>query len=89
MGGSNHICPWWLCYSFDNPVRRLFHDPRKMLGGYLKPGMRVLDIGCGMGYFSLAMAKMVGVSGRVIALDLQGKTIEALLRAEGDRRGGG
>lgn len=33
--------------------------------------MTVLDMGCGPGYFSIALAKMVGSSGRVIAADLQ------------------
>lgn len=33
--------------------------------------MTVLDVGCGPGFFSIAMAQMVGKSGRVIASDLQ------------------
>jgi len=33
--------------------------------------MNVLDIGCGPGFFSVDMARMVGKSGRVIAADLQ------------------
>lgn len=33
--------------------------------------MRVLDVGCGPGFFSIELAKMVGESGRVIAADLQ------------------
>lgn len=33
--------------------------------------MTVLDIGCGPGFFSIALAKLVGISGRVIAVDLQ------------------
>lgn len=33
--------------------------------------MVVLDVGCGPGFFSLDMARMVGSSGRVIAADLQ------------------
>jgi ubiquinone/menaquinone biosynthesis C-methylase UbiE len=38
--------------------------------------MNVLDIGCGPGYFSIEMAKMVGPDGRVISADLQ----EGMLR---------
>jgi cyclopropane fatty-acyl-phospholipid synthase-like methyltransferase len=38
-----------------------------MLGPYVKPGMTVLDVGCGMGFFSIGMARMVGDEGRVIA----------------------
>lgn len=33
--------------------------------------MTVLDVGCGPGFFSIDMAKMVGENGRVIAADLQ------------------
>jgi ubiquinone/menaquinone biosynthesis C-methylase UbiE len=68
---GEHVCPWWLAYSFDNPVRRLIHPPEKVLAGLVHPGQTVLDIGCGMGHFSLGMAHMVGRQGRVIALDLQ------------------
>jgi len=68
---GEHVCPWWLAYSFDNPVRRLIHPPEKILAGLVLPGRTVLDIGCGMGHFSLGMARMVGSDGRVIALDLQ------------------
>jgi len=67
----SHCCPWWLAYTFDNPLRRLVHDPQKVVGPYVRPGMTVLDFGCGMGYFSIAMAKMVGPEGRVLAVDLQ------------------
>jgi hypothetical protein len=55
-----HVCPWWGGYFIDNPLRRLLHDPEKILRTYVKPGMTVMDIGCGMGFFSIAMAKIVG-----------------------------
>jgi len=40
--------------------------------------MTVLDIGCGPGLFTVAMAQMVGKSGRVIAADLQDGMLERL-----------
>lgn len=40
--------------------------------------MTVLDLGCGPGFFSIAMAHMVGTSGRVIASDLQEGMLEKL-----------
>jgi ubiquinone/menaquinone biosynthesis C-methylase UbiE len=43
-----------------NPFRCLLHDPEKILGPYVKPGMTVMDFGCGMGLISIAMAKLVG-----------------------------
>jgi ubiquinone/menaquinone biosynthesis C-methylase UbiE len=73
---ANHVCPWWLAYTFDNPVRKLFHQPSKILGSYIEKGMKVVDVGCGMGFFSIGMAKMVGDEGKVIAIDLQQKMLE-------------
>ena len=78
MQGSNRVCPWWLCRSFDNPVRRLFQKPELLLAPYLKPRMIAVDIGCGMGYFTLGMATLVGPGGRVVAVDLQQQMLDAL-----------
>ena len=36
------------------------------------PGMRVLDVGCGAGTTTLALARSVGASGRVVGLDVSG-----------------
>ena len=33
--------------------------------------MKVLDVGCGPGFFSIEIAKMVGKSGKVFSVDLQ------------------
>ncbi|MBM4313136.1 MAG: class I SAM-dependent methyltransferase [Deltaproteobacteria bacterium] len=77
---SEMVCPWWLCYSFDNPLRRLFHDPERLLRPYVKAGMTVVDIGCGMGYFTIGLARLAGPDGKVIAVDLQQKMLDALGR---------
>lgn len=78
-----HTCPWWFGYSFDNPLRRLFHNPDVILEGFVQPGQTVVDIGCGMGYFSIALAGIVGSEGKVIALDVQPQMIKrARHRAE-------
>jgi ubiquinone/menaquinone biosynthesis C-methylase UbiE len=77
---NNRICPWWMCYSFDNPLRRIFHKPEPLLAPYMKPGMVAVDIGCGMGYFTLGLAKLAGPGGRVIAVDLQQRMLDALER---------
>lgn len=80
---GRHTCPWWLGYTFDNPLRRLVHDPKKILGDFVKPGQTAVDIGCGLGYFSIALAKIVGPRGKVIALDIQQQMIRrANRRAE-------
>ncbi len=75
---SDHICPWWFAYTFDNPLRRFFHDPDKIFRPYVTEGMTVLDIGCGMGFFSIGLAKLVGSGGGVIAADIQQKMLNTL-----------
>jgi ubiquinone/menaquinone biosynthesis C-methylase UbiE len=75
---NDMVCPWWLCYSFDNPLRRLIHDPERILNPHVKTGMTAVDIGCGMGYFTLGLAKLVGSGGKVIAVDLQEQMLAAL-----------
>jgi len=77
---EEHVCPWWLAFTFDNPLRKFLHDPERILAGLVKPGMTVADIGCGMGYFSIAMARMVGPKGKVLSLDIQQEMIERLMR---------
>ena len=69
--GQNRVCPVEHAGFLDNRLRRWMQNPQKILGPYLKPGMIVLDFGCGPGFFSLEIARLVGKSGRVIAADLQ------------------
>ncbi len=75
---GDHICPWWLAYTFDNPFRHFFQNPEKILGSYVAKGMTVLDVGCGMGFFSIGLAKLVGNKGYVIAADVQPKMLNTL-----------
>jgi ubiquinone/menaquinone biosynthesis C-methylase UbiE len=74
------MCPVWLGYFLLNPLRRVLEDPRKMLGSFVSPGMTVLEPGCGMGYFTLPLAQMVGEQGRVVAVDVQAKMLGNLRR---------
>lgn len=78
LSRDEHVCPWWMAWTFDNPLRRWLHDPRHILGAYIEDGMTVADIGCGMGYFSVAMARMVGADGRVVAVDVQQMMLDLL-----------
>ena len=75
---KGHTCPWWLLFTFDNPVRKLIHSPEKILSQFVRTGDIVLDIGCGMGYFSLGLAELVGNNGQVIAADLQAEMLSGL-----------
>lgn len=73
-----HMCPWWLGYFLISPLRKITQNPDKIVAPYLKPGMKVLEVGPGMGFFSLSIAKQVGQNGRVYCIDLQEKMLSAL-----------
>jgi 2-polyprenyl-3-methyl-5-hydroxy-6-metoxy-1,4-benzoquinol methylase len=75
---DKHVCPWWCCYTFDNFLRKLLHDPEKILRPYVTEGNTALDIGPGMGYFSIPLARMVGEGGKVIAADVQPEMLKVL-----------
>lgn len=55
----------------DNRYRRFIQNPDMILKGRVKEGMVVLELGCGPGFFTPKIARMVGRSGKVIAADLQ------------------
>lgn len=77
---DNKVCPPWVGYFLLNPLRRLLENPEKMLGKFIREGMVVLEPGCGMGFFTLPMARMVGGNGRVIAVEIQEKMLSVLQR---------
>jgi len=65
-------------YFLLNPLRKLGQNPEKILSGYVREGMTVIDFGCGMGFFTLYLAKTVGVTGRIICIDAQEKMLTSL-----------
>jgi ubiquinone/menaquinone biosynthesis C-methylase UbiE len=78
FGRSKHVCPWWLCFTFDNIFRKLVHDPSGILQPYIKEGDIILDAGPGMGYFTITLARLTGAKGQVIAADIQKKMLLVL-----------
>lgn len=75
-----HVCPWWAGNLLASPGRRLLQNPEKILRPHVSAGMRALDLGPGMGFFSLPMARLVGEPGRVFCVDLQEPMIAGLKR---------
>jgi len=58
----------------------MVHDPRALVGGYLEESGTALDIGCGMGHFSIGMARIVGPGGKVHAVDMQQKMLDVTMK---------
>ncbi|MBI5475978.1 MAG: class I SAM-dependent methyltransferase [Ignavibacteriales bacterium] len=77
---SNHVCPWWIGYLLASPLRRLFQKPEDILSPYVKEGMTILEVGPGMGFFTLPMARLVGPQGKIVCIDIQERMIKSLMR---------
>jgi len=75
---AEKVCPFRVGYLLSSPIRKLWHNPETILMPYVAQGMKILDIGCAMGFFSFPMAKMVGRDGKVICVDVQEKMIRTL-----------
>jgi ubiquinone/menaquinone biosynthesis C-methylase UbiE len=65
----------------------VFRDPYKVLDAAgLQPGQRVLEVGCGPGFFTVPAARIAGEEGGVCALDISPLAVDHVqrkVRAEG------
>ncbi len=69
--------PHQFAKALDHPLRLKYRNPRATLGLFgVAPGLTVLDLGCGVGTFTVEMARMVGETGTVHAIDIQESLIE-------------
>ncbi len=62
----------------DNFIRRLIFPPEKFVSQFVSEGKVVADLGCGPGYFTLPIAKIVGHNGKVYAVDFDARQIKRL-----------
>ena len=63
----------------DSNIRRAMQPPAALIRrSGIQPGMRVLEIGCGSGAYTLKIARAVGATGKVVALDIQPGMLEQL-----------
>ena len=71
---SFHGAPWLIRTERESEERA--SDAIAQLN--LKPGMVVCDLGCGNGFYSLEMAKLVSPGGKVLAVDIQPEMLHLL-----------
>jgi len=64
----------------DNPLRRRFMPPHKLIDRYVSEGQTVADLGCGPGFFTLALAGTVGPEGKVYAVDSDERAVREVMR---------
>ncbi|MGA3012512.1 MAG: class I SAM-dependent methyltransferase [Bacteroidales bacterium] len=72
----HRVCPVELAGGLDNIIRKFLQNPKKLLEPYIKPGMTFVDLGCGPGFFTVEVAKMLKGQGKVIAVDLQDRMLD-------------
>ena len=70
----------------DTRFRWYLYRPDRLAGKYVRPGDRVLDFGCGPGFFTREFAKTCGDQGRVFSVDLQDEMLR-ILREKMGREG--
>ncbi|HXK36224.1 MAG TPA: methyltransferase domain-containing protein [Candidatus Paceibacterota bacterium] len=57
-----------------------FLDTRKVVAALgVTPGMHVADLGCGSGYFSIELARAVGPTGSVAAVDVMQEPLQSVM----------
>ncbi len=66
-------CPVWLRWlvELDNPFTETNRADVIVRNLELRPGMKVLDIGCGPGRLTIPIAQQIGPQGEVVAVDIQ------------------
>ena len=62
---------------FDAPERDAWQQPDVVIDALkIQPGQFVADIGAGTGYFTVRISPVVGVDGRVLAVDVEPEMVE-------------
>ena len=62
---------WTITLMHDNPLLPIFRNPYKLLRATgLRQGQKVLEVGCGPGFFTIPAARIVGEEGLIYATDV-------------------
>ena len=78
---TSSLAFWMISLMHDNPLLPIVRNPYKRLkAAGLKSGQKVLEVGCGPGFFTIPAAKIVGEGGLVYAVDVHPRAIEKVKR---------
>ena len=67
---QSNIAFYMITFMHDNPLLPLIRNPYKILErAGLKSGQKVVEVGCGPGFFTIPAANIVGEEGFIYAVD--------------------
>ncbi len=72
---KHDVCPPEKAGGLNSKLRKMVQNPQRILKNYVKPGMKVLDFGCGPGMFAI---ELVDLGAEVIAADLQQEMLDII-----------
>jgi ubiquinone/menaquinone biosynthesis C-methylase UbiE len=65
----------------ESRFRYKFFGPTKILqGSGISPGMKVLEVGCGTGFFTITAGRMLGDNGYLISMDILPSSVETVAK---------
>ncbi|MDW5549737.1 class I SAM-dependent methyltransferase [Methanosarcina sp.] len=71
--------PAFMGFLLDSDFRKKLQPPDKLIKrSGIKEGMRILEVGCGSGAFTIFAARVCGIKGEVYALDIQPRMLMQL-----------
>lgn len=71
--------PAFMGFLLDSDFRKKLQPPDKLIKrSGIKEGMRILEVGCGSGAFTIFAARVSGIKGEVYALDIQPRMLMQL-----------
>jgi len=73
---TSNIAYWTIRVMHDNPFLPLVRNPNKILrAAGLEESQKVLEVGCGPGFFTIPAARIVGDEGHVYAVDIYPRAV--------------
>lgn len=74
---TSNIAYWTIRVMHDNPLLPLVRNPNKILkAAGLEESQKVLEVGCGPGFFTIPAARIVGDEGHIYAVDVHPRAVD-------------
>jgi ubiquinone/menaquinone biosynthesis C-methylase UbiE len=73
------LCIRLMAFIMESSFRYKFFGPKRILeGARIRSGMKVLEIGCGTGFFTIPAGQMLGDYGSLVAMDILPISVETV-----------